>query len=79
MHCGWLTLGRFSLCKHVLHHQVLLSRYGRAEDVVTGTPLANRSRQELEGLYGYFVTSVALRTDLSGMLRHLRQTCMVLL
>ena len=46
--------------------QVLLGRYARAEDVVVGTPLANRSRSELEGLIGYFVNSVALRADLSG-------------
>jgi len=34
--------------------------------VVVGTPLANRSRPELEGLLGYFVNTVALRGDLSG-------------
>ena len=45
---------------------MLLGRYARAEDVVVGTPLANRSRPELEGLIGYFVNTVALRTDLSG-------------
>ena len=47
-------------------HQALMGRYSRAEDVVVGTPLANRSRPELEGLIGYFVNTVALRTDLSG-------------
>jgi len=46
--------------------QVLLGRYSRSEDVVVGTPLANRSRPELEGLLGYFVNTVALRGDLSG-------------
>ena len=46
--------------------QVLLGRYARAEDVVVGTPLANRSRPELDSLIGYFVNSVALRADLSG-------------
>ena len=46
--------------------QVLLARYSRAEDVVTGTPLANRSRPELEGLQGYLVNTVALRTDMAG-------------
>ena len=34
--------------------------------MVVGTPLANRSRPELEGLLGYFVNTVALRGDLSG-------------
>ena len=46
--------------------QVLLSRYSRTEDVVSGTAFANRNRRELEGLYGYFVNSMALRTDLAG-------------
>ena len=47
--------------------QALLGRYSRSQDVVVGTPLANRSRPELEALIGYFVNSVALRADLSGM------------
>ena len=41
-------------------------RYSRTTDIVVGTPLANRSHSELEGLIGYFVNTVALRTDLSG-------------
>ena len=45
---------------------MLLARYSRSEDVVTGTPLANRSRPELEGLQGYLVNTVALRTDMAG-------------
>ena len=46
--------------------QVLLGGYSRSEDVVSGTPLANRNQPELEGLIGYFVNPVALRTNLSG-------------
>ncbi len=46
--------------------QVLLSRYAGAEDIVVGTPIANRQRGEVEGLIGYFVNALALRTDLSG-------------
>ena len=46
--------------------QALLARYGRADSVVFGTPLANRSRPELEGLIGYFVNTVAIHVDLSG-------------
>jgi acyl carrier protein len=46
--------------------QVLLSRYAGADDVVVGTPIANRQRGEVEGLIGYFVNALALRTDLSG-------------
>ena len=46
--------------------QVLLSRYTNAEEIVVGTPIANRQRGEVEGLIGYFVNALALRTDLSG-------------
>jgi non-ribosomal peptide synthetase component F len=46
--------------------QVLLSRYAGAERIVVGTPIANRQRGEVEGLIGYFVNALALRTDLSG-------------
>lgn len=44
----------------------LLSRYSGQDDVVVGTPIANRSRREIEGLIGFFVNTLALRTDLSG-------------
>ena len=46
--------------------QVLLSRYAGAEEIVVGTPIANRQRGEVEGLIGFFVNALALRTDLSG-------------
>ncbi|HYO16411.1 MAG TPA: amino acid adenylation domain-containing protein, partial [Thermoanaerobaculia bacterium] len=46
--------------------QVLLSRYSGQEDLVVGTAIANRNRQELEGLIGFFVNSLALRANLSG-------------
>ncbi|MDI1443020.1 amino acid adenylation domain-containing protein [Polyangium sp. 6x1] len=45
---------------------VLLARYSRTEDIVVGTPVANRSRPELEPLIGCFVNALALRADLSG-------------
>ncbi len=45
-----------------------MARYTRSEDVVVGTPLANRGSPELGSLVGYFVNTVALRTDLSGLL-----------
>lgn len=35
-------------------------------DLVIGTPIANRTRSELEGLIGFFVNTLALRLDLSG-------------
>ncbi|MEW5931654.1 MAG: amino acid adenylation domain-containing protein, partial [Gemmatimonadota bacterium] len=46
--------------------QALLARYAAQEDVVVGTPIAGRNRQETEGLIGFFVNMLALRADLSG-------------
>jgi amino acid adenylation domain-containing protein len=43
-----------------------LGRLSGQEDVVVGTPMANRGRREIEGLIGFFVNTLALRTDLSG-------------
>ncbi|PTH83159.1 non-ribosomal peptide synthetase, partial [Streptomyces sp. A244] len=45
---------------------VLLGRYAEADDVVVGTPVANRNRAETEDLIGFFVNTLVLRTDLSG-------------
>jgi amino acid adenylation domain-containing protein len=46
--------------------QALLSRYSGQEDIVVGTPIANRNRAELEGLIGFFANTLALRADVSG-------------
>ncbi|WP_414568457.1 amino acid adenylation domain-containing protein [Nostoc sp. CCY 9925] len=46
--------------------QVLLYRYTQQEDITIGSPIANRNRSEIEGLIGFFVNSLVLRTDLSG-------------
>jgi amino acid adenylation domain-containing protein len=46
--------------------QALLGRWAGQDDVVVGTAIANRTRAELEGLIGFFVNSLVLRTDLSG-------------
>ena len=45
--------------------QTLLHRYTGQTDVAVGSPIANRNRSELEGLIGFFVNSLVLRTDLS--------------
>ncbi|MES2940788.1 MAG: amino acid adenylation domain-containing protein [Pseudomonadota bacterium] len=41
---------------------VLLSRYAGQDEVCIGTPIANRTRAELEGLVGFFVNTLVLRT-----------------
>ncbi len=46
--------------------QTLLGRYAGQEDVVVGTPIAGRTRTELEGLIGFFVNMLAVRGDLAG-------------
>ena len=46
--------------------QALLARYSGQADVVVGTPLAGRTRVEVERLIGLFVNVLPLRTDLSG-------------
>jgi amino acid adenylation domain-containing protein len=43
-----------------------LHRYTGHEDMVVGTPIAGRNRTEVEGLIGFFVNTLAMRTDLSG-------------
>ncbi|HEU4562948.1 MAG TPA: non-ribosomal peptide synthase/polyketide synthase, partial [Longimicrobium sp.] len=44
----------------------VLSRLSGQDDVVVGTPTANRGRSEIEGLIGFFINTLALRVDLSG-------------
>jgi amino acid adenylation domain-containing protein len=44
----------------------LLSRYTGQDDVAVGSPIANRTPVETEGLIGYFSNTIVLRTDLSG-------------
>ncbi|MBD2194868.1 MULTISPECIES: non-ribosomal peptide synthetase [Calothrix] len=43
----------------------LLYRYTGSDDIVVGTPIANRDRIEIERLIGYFANTLVLRTDLS--------------
>src|SRR5262249_14985397 len=49
--------------------QLLLARYSRQADVVVGSPVANRTRSEVEGLIGFFVNTLVLRTEVVGELR----------
>ncbi|HEX7186485.1 MAG TPA: amino acid adenylation domain-containing protein [Thermoanaerobaculia bacterium] len=45
---------------------VLLFRYSGQADIAVGAPVANRNRSELEGLIGFLVNTLVLRSDLSG-------------
>lgn len=46
---------------------VVLSRLSGQNDVVVGTPTANRSHVQTEDLVGFFVNTLALRVDLEGV------------
>ncbi len=45
---------------------VLLQRLSGQSDLVIGTPVAGRTRREVEPLIGFFVNTLALRLDLGG-------------
>jgi amino acid adenylation domain-containing protein len=46
--------------------QALLHRWTGQEDLVIGTPFANRRRAEVQGLIGFFVNTLPIRADLAG-------------
>ncbi|HIK08630.1 MAG TPA: amino acid adenylation domain-containing protein [Trichormus sp. M33_DOE_039] len=46
--------------------QVLLYRYTEEDDLLIGTDIVNRDRQETENLIGLLVNTVVLRTNLAG-------------
>ncbi|MFG2169746.1 amino acid adenylation domain-containing protein, partial [Micromonospora chersina] len=47
-------------------YAVLLHRHTGQDDLLIGTPVANRGRAETENLIGFFVNTLALRTRLDG-------------
>jgi amino acid adenylation domain-containing protein len=59
--------------------KVLMYRYSGQTDIVVGSPIAGRSRSEVEGLIGFFVNNLALRTrftpdmPFSELLRKVRE------
>ncbi|HSU14532.1 condensation domain-containing protein, partial [Longimicrobium sp.] len=61
---------------------LLLSRWSGQEDLVVGSPIANRTQVGMEGLIGFFVNTLALRVDLSGdppfqaLVRRVRETAL---
>ena len=60
--------------------QLLLHRYSGQDDIVVGSPIANRQRAELEPLLGFFINTLALRTPINNsdtvrdLLRQVRRT-----
>ncbi|RKH56929.1 non-ribosomal peptide synthetase, partial [Corallococcus interemptor] len=60
--------------------QAVLSRYSGQEDISIGSPIAGRTRTELEGLIGFFVNTLVLRTHVEGgasfraLLQQVRET-----
>ncbi|MBZ4336622.1 non-ribosomal peptide synthetase, partial [Corallococcus sp. AS-1-12] len=62
--------------------KLLLARHASQEDLVVSTPIAGRNRRETEGLIGFFINTLVLRTDLSGdptfreLLRRVRECCL---
>jgi len=83
------SLNRLSTQEHVTlfmtlvaAYKTLLYRHVGEDDVVVGTDLAGRNRAELEGLIGFFVNLLVLRSDLSGnptfrdVLARVRETAM---
>jgi amino acid adenylation domain-containing protein len=61
---------------------ILLFRYSGHEDILVGSPVANRITPELENLIGFFVNTLVLRTDVSGnptvrqLVQRVRQTAL---
>jgi amino acid adenylation domain-containing protein len=61
---------------------VLLHRYTHQEDICIGSPIAGRNRAEIEGLIGFFINPLVLRTDLSGnptfrdLLQRVKEVCL---
>jgi len=47
-------------------YQIVLSQYTKQTDISVGSPIAGRTYREVEGLIGFFINGIVLRTDLSA-------------
>jgi len=63
-------------------YQTLLQRSTGQNDIVVGAPVAGRNNREIEGLIGFFLNMLVLRTDLTGdptfpeLLARVRKICL---
>jgi amino acid adenylation domain-containing protein/non-ribosomal peptide synthase protein (TIGR01720 family) len=61
---------------------VVLARYSGEREIVVGTPIAGRTRQEIEELIGFFVNTLVLRTQVAEqesvrrLLERVREVCL---
>ena len=61
---------------------ILVSRHSGQKDIVIGATIAGRARPEIEGLIGFFINALPLRTNLSDdptfleLLKRIRETCL---
>lgn len=51
--------------------KVLLHRYTGQEDIVVGSPIANRNRKDIEDLIGFFTNNLVMRSCFSGKMSFL--------
>ena len=63
--------------------ETLLYRYTGQSDILVGTPIANRTRAEMEGLIGLFVNTLVLRRESERepelreqLLERMREVCL---
>lgn len=60
----------------------LLCRYSGQDEVVVGSPVANRQRPEVEGIIGFFANTLAFRSTVAGdpvfpeYLKTVKETCL---
>ena len=61
---------------------ILLCRHTGQDDIIVGSTIAGRNRSETDGLIGFFINALALRTHLSGnptfleLLKRVREVCL---
>ena len=61
---------------------LLLYRYSNQDDICIGTPIANRTRKQLENIMGFFVNTIVLRLNFIGekdfvfLLKQTRDICL---